>query len=78
MYLKMYKQGQKDARTYYGGQAFSSFTRNVRAEDAIKLFFPPVKEMMTQISMPLPIDRKEWLKGFKEQQATILCDRVNI
>jgi len=69
-----YLEGVRAAQCYYNGQAFGGFTRNVRAEDAIKLFLPPVNEMMTQISTPLPKPRKDWIKGFKEEQTLILAE----
>ena len=69
-----YLQGVRDAQCYYRSQGFGGFTRNVRAEDAIKLFLPPVKEMMTQISTPLPKPRKDWIRGFKEEQSSILAE----
>lgn len=40
----------------------------VDADVAVKIFFPPVKEMNTMISSPLPRDRQQWMKGFKERQ----------
>ena len=69
-----YLAGVRAAQNYYHSQGFSSYTRNVRAEDAIKLYLPPVKEMLTQISSPLPKPRKDWIKGFKEEQANILAE----
>ena len=69
-----YLEGVRAAQCYYRSQGFSGFTRNVRAEDAIKLFLPPVVEMMTQISTPLPKPRKDWIKGFKEEQTNIMAD----
>jgi len=62
------------AQVYYYSQAYGSLTRHVRAEDAIKLFLPPVTEMMVQYTAPLPQDRKDWLAGFKEEQAKIKLD----
>lgn len=66
------EQGMHDCEVFYKGKTFGGFVRDVKAEDAMRLFWPPVKEMMTQISMPYPKDRKEWLAGFKKKQAEIL------
>ena len=63
--------GAKAAYAYYQSQGFGGFTRDVKAEDAIKLFLPPVNEMMVQYVAPLPKDRKDWLEGFKEAQIKI-------
>ena len=70
-----YLQGVRDCQNYYHGQGFAGYTRNVRAEDAIKLFLPPVQEYLTQVSSPLPKPRRDWIKGFKEEQAAILSER---
>ena len=67
-----YLEGVRAARSYYYSQGFAGFTRTVRAEDAIRLFLPPVNEMLTQISSPLPKPRRDWIKGFKEEQINIL------
>lgn len=72
-----YLEGVRAAKTYYNSQGFAGYTRDIRAEDAIKLFLPPVIEMMTQISMPLPKPRKDWIKGFREEQAAILSEDNN-
>lgn len=73
-----YLEGVRAAQTYHNGKSYMGYTREVRAEDAIKLFLPPIVEMMTQISTPLPKPRKDWLNGFKEEQATILSEDVEI
>lgn len=72
---KDYLEGVRAAQVYYKSQKFASFTRFVQAEDAIKLFLPPQVEMMTQISSPLPEPRKDWIKGFKEEQIAILQEK---
>ena len=69
-----YLEGVRSAQIYHRSQAYASLTREVRAEDAIKLFLPPVNEMLTQISTPLPKPRKDWIRGFKEEQAAILAE----
>lgn len=71
---KDYLQGVRAAQVYYHSQGYRGYTRTVRAEDAIKLFLPPVNEMMTQIQTPLPKPRKDWIKGFKEEQTAILAE----
>jgi len=71
-----YLEGVRAAQSYYRSQGYAAFTRDVRAEDAIKLFLPPVEEMLTQISMPMPKPRRDWIKGFKEEQACIISESV--
>ena len=66
--LTNFEQGEYDCRCYYEGQAFGSLTRSVKAEDAMKLFWPPIVEMMIQYVAPFPKDRKEWIAGFKKEQ----------
>lgn len=70
-----YLEGVRAAQSYYKSHGYG-YIKNIRAEDAIKLFLPPVKEMMSQISTPLPKPRKDWIKGFKEEQAAILAEMV--
>lgn len=66
------KQGAHACRVYYNSQMYSSLTKYIKADDAIKLFLPPVNEMLIQYAAPLPKDREEWLAGFKEEQLTIV------
>ena len=72
-----YLEGVRAAQSYYRSQGYGGFTRYVRAEDAIKLFWPPVEEYLTQVSSPLPKPRKDWIKGFKEEQSAILAELEN-
>lgn len=69
-----YLEGVRSAQAFYHSGHYGGLDRNLRAEDAIKLFLPPVAEMLTQISMPLPKPRKDWIKGFKEEQTAILAE----
>jgi hypothetical protein len=69
-----FKQGQKACREYYASQAFSGLTRAVKAEQAIKLFLPPVEEQLIQVAMPLPKPRQKWLAGFKKEQNTMIAE----
>ena len=66
-----YFDGIRAAQNYHKYHGYG-YIKNIRAEDAIKLFLPPVNEMLTQISTPLPKPRKDWIKGFKEEQFNIL------
>ena len=72
MTLTDYEQGQADCKKYYEGQAYQSLTRYVRAEDAMRLFWPPVNEMLVQYVAPLPQERKDWIAGFKDAQTHYL------
>lgn len=66
-----FKQGQVDCKNYYTSPAYAGLTRFIKAEDAIKIFWPPVDEMNTQIAMPLPKPRQKWMAGFKNEQTVI-------
>lgn len=67
-----FEQGKNDAINYYSSQAYSGLTRNIKAEDAMKLFWPAPTESMSQISTPYPKPIQKWLKGFRKGQAGIL------
>ena len=69
-----YLAGVRAAQNYYNTKMYGGLVRPVRPEDAAKLFLPPVLEMMTPISTPLPKSRKSWIKGFAEEQAAILAE----
>lgn len=69
-----FEQGQKACREYYASQAFAGLTRGVKAEEAIKLFLPPVDEQLIQVAMPLPKPRQKWLAGFRKEQITVLAE----
>jgi len=61
-----FEKGQRDCRAYYNSQAYAGLTRFVKAEEAIKLFWPPVDEMQIMVSTPLPKPRQKWIAGFKK------------
>lgn len=73
-----YQEGRFAADHYYNAQGFSSYTRQVRAKDAIKLFKPPVNESRMQIVVPLPEEREDWIRGFRERQTEILKEVSNV
>ena len=60
---------------YYESQGYSSFTRNIRPEDAAKLFLPAVEESHMQVSTPLPRARREWVEGWQTAKADDLPDQ---
>jgi len=66
-------KGVRAAQDYYHAHGYG-LAKNVRPEDVIKLYLPPVNEMMLQISTPMPQPRVDWMRGFKEEQANILMD----
>ncbi len=72
--IDYYKDGQNAARHYYKSRYPAGYIKNVKAEDAIKIFLPPVNEQLVQIAMPLPKPRQKWIAGFKKEQITILAD----
>lgn len=68
-----YLDGVRAAQAFYKSKYYSGFDQNIRAEDAIKLFLPPVVEYLTQVTSPLPKPRKDWISGFKWEQTIILA-----
>lgn len=72
--IDYFKQGRKACRTYYTGQATSNLTKHVKAEDAMKLYWPPIEEYLSQISSPLPKPRQKWIAGFKKEQVIIKAE----
>ena len=63
--------GVRAAQNYYSAHGYG-FAKYVKAEDVIKMYLPPVVEHLTQISSPLPKPRKDWIRGFREEQVNIL------
>ena len=72
-----YLEGVRCARAFYYSGHYGGLDQNIRAEDAIKLFLPPVNEAMNLFQTPMPKPRKDWIKGFKEEQAAILAELEN-
>ena len=69
-----YLEGVRAAQSYYTSQGFAGYTRHIRAEDAARLYLPPLTEQMIMVSTPLPKPRRDWLRGFKEEQTNILAE----
>lgn len=69
-----YLNGVRAAQIFYNSAMYAGLTRDIKAEDAIRLFLPPVEEYLTQVSSPLPKPRQDWIRGFKEEQAAILAE----
>jgi hypothetical protein len=67
-------EGARAAQAYYTSPGFAGYPRYIRAEDAARLFLPPLLEQSVQMSTPLPKPRCDWLQGFKEEQANILAE----
>lgn len=65
-----YMQGVRAAQSYHSAHGYG-FERNVRGEDVIKMYLPPVEEYMTQMASPMPKPRRDWIRGFEEEQAAI-------
>ena len=72
-----YLEGVRAAQSFYRSRYYGGFDRNIKAEDAIKFFWPPVEESLIQYTAPIPKPRKDWIKGFKEEQAAILAELEN-
>ena len=67
-----YKEGMKAAIQLYGSKHYQYISKPVRPEDAMKVFLPPIPQTLMQIPTPVPADREQWLRGFREEQETIL------
>lgn len=67
-----YKDGARAAIEFYNSVHFVWVVKPVLPEDAMRLFLPPVEQQMMQVQTPMPKPRKDWLKGFKEEQENIL------
>jgi len=68
-----FEEGKHAAFAYFTSQGFAGFTRDVKPEDAIKLFWPPLPVEEIQMEQPLPKPRQKWLAGFKKGKAEILA-----
>jgi hypothetical protein len=68
--LDFYLIGKHAHEAYYNSQAYSSLSRFIAAEDAVKLFLPNTEESMTQMVMPLPKSKRDWIAGWKDAEAT--------
>ncbi len=69
-------KGKEDARAYYSSQALAGFTKYIKPEDAIRIYWPPVEESMMMVSSPLPKPRQKWIAGFRKEQLIILAVRA--
>lgn len=72
-----YLDGARAAQHYHKAHGYG-YAKNVRGEDVIKLYLPPVVEYLTQVSSPMPKPRKDWIKGFNEEQANIIADEATL
>lgn len=68
-----FDEGKNAAVAYYASPHLAGFTRNVKAKDAIKLFWPTLPVEDIQMEQPLPKPRQKWLAGFRKGQAEILA-----
>ena len=66
-----YMQGVRAAQGYHNSHGHG-YVKHIRGDDAIKMYLPPVEEYLTQVASPMPKPRKDWIKGFDEEQAAIL------
>lgn len=76
MVMDYFEQGRQDARAYFESRSYSGLSEFIQAEEAIKLFWPPVEESMMLVSMPFPKPRQKWLAGFRQERVTIRAERV--
>ncbi len=71
------QRGRLDCSGYYNSRHLSNLVKPIRPEDAMRLFWPPVQESLTQMVTPLPVDRQAWLKGWSIEYAAILQDLIS-
>jgi len=70
------QRGRLDCSGYYNSTHWSNLVKPIRPQDAMKLFWAPLKESLTQMETPLPADRQAWLKGWKLEFTTLLQDLI--
>lgn len=64
---KHYYAGQAARKAYIKSFFYGGMPRNLKGEDAAKLFLANVQEMMVQMATPLPKPRTDWIKGWDNQ-----------
>lgn len=69
-----YLDGVRAAQAVYNSPNYAWIVKPMNPRDAMKIFWGPVNEMKMEMQMPLPQDRQDWIKGFKEEQAAILSE----
>ncbi len=67
--LTKYEEGRRDRNRFLFSQGFASLSRNITATDAMRLFLPPVKNDMVQMSRPLPKPFQDWVDGWNDCKA---------
>jgi len=70
------QHGRADCAAYYNSYSLSGLVKPIRPDDAMKLFWPPIQENLTQMVTPLPADRQAWLHGWKVEYAAMLQDII--
>lgn len=61
-----YEDGYKAYNIFINSSSFAFIDRNIYANDAAKLFLPPVNEINMGMASPLPKDRQDWINGFND------------
>jgi len=64
-----YEAGQQDRKGFVNSQGYAGISRNITAEDATLLFWPPITNDMMQVARPMPKDRKEWVEGWNDEKS---------
>lgn len=62
-----YEEGRQARQNFLKSKGHGGVFRNISGKDAIKLFFPNVRESLMQVSTPLPTDRADWIKGWDDE-----------
>lgn len=70
--MSHYQQGQRAFDALCKSPNYAFVQLPLPAESAIKLFLPPVNELMSMLATPYPKDRQEWMDGFNDRQTEYL------
>ena len=62
-----FEKGKADREVYFTSQGFASLSRNIKPEDAAKLFLPNEVEDMMQVTRPFSKSKREWLRGWNHE-----------
>lgn len=63
------EQGAVDWWRYKASRAYQQFNKDARAEDVMRLFWPPEREDMLQVTRPMSKQRRDWIAGFNKARA---------
>ena len=67
--MATYEDGRAAYRAWVSSPACCQFAADTPAEIAMNFFLPPVDQNGLRMAQPLPRDRQEWLRGFRDERA---------